>query len=191
MARANGRVKRPTVAAHQNVRLGDFGAGGGNRTLIFSLESWCVNSNKCFIYSSITKHAVAFCRLSVGKELLERVGGIEPPSPVWKTGVLTITQHPLNKMMHISWGCGRQDGVYRFPAISHPRRANMDLSLLAQICTVKRQNRSSSHSLKSVSCAAVKRALMSTPDQKHTKRRRESAPLGCLWPDQNCATFGM
>ena len=100
-----------------------FGSGGGHRALICSLESWRANSNKSFTYKSITKHIAVLCRLSVGKELLERVGGIEPPSPVWKTGVLTITQHPLNKMMHISWTCGRQDDVFKFPVSLHIEKA--------------------------------------------------------------------
>ena len=36
-------------------------------------------------------------RSLLGHHGLERAEGIEPSSPVWKTGVLTITQRPLTK----------------------------------------------------------------------------------------------
>lgn len=28
------------------------------------------------------------------EQRLERVGGVEPPSPVWKTGIITVIRHP-------------------------------------------------------------------------------------------------
>jgi hypothetical protein len=55
---------------------------------------------------------------------------------VWKTGVLTIRQRPLNKSMHISWTCGRQDGVLKFLENAQPRRTfsvpKQDIGLLGQ-----------------------------------------------------------
>jgi hypothetical protein len=38
---------------------------------------------------------------------------------VWKTGVLTITRHPLNKSTHVSWVLGRQDSDYEICSNEH------------------------------------------------------------------------
>ena len=52
------------------------GAGNGNRTRVSSMASWC-NS-----HYTIPAHS------------LERTTGIEPASPAWKAGIITIIRRP-------------------------------------------------------------------------------------------------
>ena len=76
-----------------------------DRTPIICLEQLCFDSGFDTINNKLKVEMTHLRRLTVANDCVERAGGIEPPSSVWKTEVLTITQRPRpsGRLFHLRY----------------------------------------------------------------------------------------
>ena len=80
----------------------NFGAGGGNRTRVISLEGKRVNSDWAFFINHLNRRYLRFCRSIVGFKILERAAGIEPASSAWKAEVLPLHNARVRQIDDVS-----------------------------------------------------------------------------------------
>ena len=64
---------------------------------------------------------------------LVRVGGVEPPSPVWKTGVMAAIQHPLTEVIIPLRGVILLTAIFSFGTNERGRSKRLFLTRQSQL----------------------------------------------------------